>query len=161
MVLGLLASAVLVQSCHSGLRLMPDTMTSVRQRDGCHQYTNGYLASAQWCSHDLRVCTDAWEHPQCPIDECTHVWLVYAPVDQDTVVISTPGLPVTFHAVSPGGAVDSGAWAGPADWSLDGRIDSADLFAFLTAFFQGDADHNMDGLTNSSDFFLFIADFFG
>lgn len=54
-----------------------------------------------------------------------------------------------------------GAWAGPADWSLDGRIDSADLFAFLTAFFQGGADHNMDGLTNSSDFFLFIADFFG
>lgn len=155
---------VLVQSCHDGLRLMPDTLTSVRQQEGMHLYTNGFLAASQWCNHDLTQCVeDQWQG--CPIEECTHVWVVYACAAgfcEDRVIVqSTPGIAVTFVSTNPDGILQSGAWCGPADWTLDGVMDSRDFFAFVDDMLKGTADHDRSGATDSTDFFVFISDFFG
>ena len=50
----------------------------------------------------------------------------------------------------------------PADFDHSGEVTSADLFAFLTAFFSDDpaADVNDDGIVNSADFFVFLPLFF-
>jgi hypothetical protein len=47
-----------------------------------------------------------------------------------------------------------------SDWNHDGVIDSNDLFAFLTDFFQLTADFNADGFVNTQDFFEFLGAFF-
>jgi len=50
----------------------------------------------------------------------------------------------------------------PCDFDLDNRIDSADFFAFLAAFFSFDdaADYDSNGQVSSADFFDFLACFF-
>jgi len=49
-----------------------------------------------------------------------------------------------------------------ADFNGDGRLDSADFFDFVNAFFAGipAADFNRDGVVNSQDFFDFLGAFF-
>lgn len=48
----------------------------------------------------------------------------------------------------------------PADWTLDGVVNSADLFAFLDDFFALDADMTGDHRTTSLDFFEYLVFFF-
>jgi hypothetical protein len=50
----------------------------------------------------------------------------------------------------------------PADFSCDGRLNSADFFDFVRAFFSDvqAADFNRDSIINSQDFFDFLAAFF-
>lgn len=55
----------------------------------------------------------------------------------------------------------SGAWAGQADWTLDGVINTNDFFEFLADFFAGNADFTLDGVTNSQDVFDYINWFLG
>jgi hypothetical protein len=51
----------------------------------------------------------------------------------------------------------------PADFNLDGSVESQDFFDYLAAFFAGDpsADYTGEGVVNSQDFFEFLAAFFG
>lgn len=51
----------------------------------------------------------------------------------------------------------------PGDFDGSGRVDSADFFAFLQAFFEGtfSADVNYNGTIDSADFFDFLTAFFG
>jgi hypothetical protein len=151
--------AVLVASSHDGLRIMPDVLCNLRQRDGLHSYTNGELVSAQWCSHDLVNCVDDLGFG-CPIDECTHVWWVHAG-GPGVFVESAWGLPVEWSASHLDGTVGSGTYAGPPDWNVDGVVDSNDFFGFMDSFFGEGADYDMDGVTTSQDLFVFLGDFEG
>ncbi len=47
----------------------------------------------------------------------------------------------------------------PCDWNNDGRIQQADLYAFLNSYFAGHGDFNGDGVTNGADLMEFIACF--
>jgi glucose/arabinose dehydrogenase len=49
----------------------------------------------------------------------------------------------------------------PADWTLDGTINSNDFFAFLDDFFALNADITGDHITSSQDFFEYLTYFFG
>lgn len=46
-----------------------------------------------------------------------------------------------------------------ADFDGNGTLDSADFYAFLSAFFAGDADFDRNGTTDSADFFEFVGAF--
>lgn len=154
--------AALVQPCHQGLRVMPGVLASIRQEEGLHLSQTGILVASQWCSHDLQVCVDdPWTG--CPIEECTHCWLIFAPEGAQWMVrvTSSPNIPVSFMAIEPMGAVQTGVCAGPWDWNLDGVKSCADFYAYIEQFAAGTADHNLDGVTDSADLFLFLADFFG
>jgi hypothetical protein len=70
-----------------------------------------------------------------------------------------------FHATFTDGtsallAADLPADICPADWNVDGVVDSRDFFGFLAGFFSGDADFNASGATDSQDFFDFLGSFF-
>jgi glucose/arabinose dehydrogenase len=49
----------------------------------------------------------------------------------------------------------------PADWNLDGTVNSGDFFDFLVAFFDEEADITGDHVTTSADFFEYLTFFFG
>src|SRR5688572_33097610 len=153
-----LALMILVKSSQFGLHPTADVLISARQRDGQFIASIGFLVSSQWCNHALQECIDD-QGTGCPADECTHVWAVYS-CCEGIWIEATPGLPVTFWATNPDGAIQEGAWAGPADWNLDGVVNSSDFFAFINDFFRGDADYNLDLQTGSPDYLLFLEDFF-
>jgi hypothetical protein len=149
----------LIQTCHDGLRILPNVLASLIQPDGQFGYTNGQLLDAQWCSHDLLNCVPDLGFG-CPIDECTHFVWVYAG-GPGVFIEARPWIPVTFSASHIDGIVHSGTWAGPTDWNLDGLINSSDFFMFLDEFFTGEADYDVSGLTDSQDLFSFLGDFEG
>jgi len=64
-----------------------------------------------------------------------------------------PGQPYRAWRVSLG-------WDCAPDTNHDGRLDSADFFAFLTRFFSLTIDFNADGLTDSQDLFDYLAAYF-
>jgi glucose/arabinose dehydrogenase len=49
----------------------------------------------------------------------------------------------------------------PADWDLDGVVNSADFFAFVNDYFAGHADLDGDQATTVADFFEYLDLFFG
>lgn len=156
---------LLVISCALGLLLAPDTLTSVRQLNGSTLQSTGFLASDQWCNYQLQQCYPHSEQG-CSTDECVRVQLIYAPECSKcipTVVSTSDPAPLSFWSTSPSGDVQTGAWAGPCDITLNGVISSEDYFAFLASFLshneQGDFD--LSGQVDSQDFFSFLNLFFG
>lgn len=148
----------LVQSSRWGLHPGSDVMITAWQQEGELEFSNGFILSRQWCSHDLQECVDD-QLQGCPIDECTHVWTVYSCCD-DIYLTARPGIPIMFWATNPDGMVQRGTWSGPGDWNMDGSVGSTDLFAFLSDFFDGGSDQNLDGRCDSTDFFEYLDDFF-
>lgn len=96
----------------------------------------------------------------CPFDEGWSFRASFSRSDVSTVSVPRDAL-LHWTATSIQNQVDSGAWIGPADWTLDGAINTNDFFAFLTDFFAGRADFTLDGATNSQDFFDYLNWFLG
>ena len=151
-------SPALVHSSRLGLHPASDSLIVVWQEEGELEYSNGFILSRSWCNHDRTVCQDD-ELLGCPTDECTHVWTVYS-CCPDIYITARAGIPVSFWATDPAGEVQTGTWGGAGDWDLNGRVDSADFFAFLNDYFEEDGDENLDGRCDSTDFFDYLADFF-
>lgn len=150
--------AILVACSHFGLALASDTLTTAWQQDGAFTYTTAFILYEQWCNHARTECYDENGYG-CMTDECTNVWTVYA--QYPSYLSAMPNLPVGFWTTAPNGQVQTGSWGGPADWNMDGVMNTSDFFDFLSSFYAGQADQNLDGVTDSSDFFMFLDDFMG
>lgn len=149
----------LILSSHFGPVVQQDTLcTLVAHNEQGFQYTTAELLDAMWCSHDLMNCVSGYQYP-CPIDECAHVWFVFAHNEQGDVVIPPANCQVDFYAVDVWNNIHSGTWAGPADFNADGIINSTDFFDFSSAFFSTGYDYDRSGTYDSNDYFTFITDF--
>lgn len=150
----------LVRSSHMGLCIAPDVICMVSQR-GVIEDSNAFVLQRQWCNYAGMECYDE-NGNGCTTEECLAVWTVYTPiVSYPQWIRPQAGVPAHYNALDINLHNEQGLWIGPADWLMDGLIDSQDYFAFNTAFFEGDADYDLDGVTSSADYFLFLNDFFG
>lgn len=157
------APPVLVQPCAGGIRVASESICTVIQQNGTCLYTTGQVIGASWCSHNLLTCSDHNEQGdvRCPTDQCTHVLSVYAWAGVDAVsIMLTPGIATRFEASDVWGHVHTGTMASPADFNIDGEVNSTDLFDFLTAFLGGGVDYDLSGQVDSADLFAFIEEFF-
>jgi hypothetical protein len=155
----ILIPTALVLSSHFGPVVQHDTLcTLIVHNEQGFIYTSAELLDASWCSFDLVNCVSGFQSP-CPIDECAHVWFVFCHNEQGDVVTAPAGCPVAFYAVNVWDQIHQGVWAGPADFNVDGEINSIDYFDFTGAFFSTGYDYDLSGECNSQDFFSFLDDF--
>lgn len=96
----------------------------------------------------------------CPYDEGWSFRISFSTSDYSVVSCQRDSI-LHFTATSLDNRVTSGTWAGPADWTLNGVIDTRDFFEFLIDLYANNADFTLDGVTDSQDFFDFINWFFG
>lgn len=149
----------LVVSSAFGLCIAPDTICTVWQR-GAIEDSNAFILDRSWCNFARQEC-----YPEngfgCTTEECLSVWTVYTPtVEYPQWIRPQAGIQAEFWAVQPDGTNQGGIWAGPADWNIDGIVNSTDFFQFLDGFFAGTTDYDLDGLVTSQDYFRFLEDFF-
>lgn len=146
----------IVQSSAYGLLVKTDAVITARLGGGEAIWWSGAnLLDASWCAPDLEYCVEDIGQG-CPMDECIYRLSIHA--SDGCTIGNESGNAIVFDAFIQYN-FHSGSWCGPADWSLDGSVNSADFFAFLSDFFDADSDFNMDGLTNTADFFDFLTAF--
>lgn len=77
----------------------------------------------------------------------------------DGITIAEPRGGLVKMRVRPmdGGAMREVAWAGPADYSVDGMVNVDDLLAFLDAWGQGRGDFDGDGASSGMDVVTYMA----
>jgi len=156
------APPILVHSSNRGVAVRHDTLlvgwTAAPNRVNTSNI-NSTPDNWYWTTPDFSLSVPDDGTP-CPFDEGWSFRVSFSNSDTSTVTVPRSS-PLHFTATSIQNQIASGTWLGPADWTLDGSINSTDFLAFLTDFFAGHADFTLDGITDSQDFFDFLNWFLG
>lgn len=111
-----------------------------------------------WC-YSNNYCEEYLGQP-CGEPDCDGVAICYILAEGHFVSPLPDGI-IWIEGVLPDYTIFRGSWGHPADWNVNGVVDSQDLFNFFVAFFEGEADFNLDGHTSIVDLFDYLEYFLG